>query len=211
MPRRGPFPTKFVLELALYSKVSPRFVGFAPAAALLAIWLCAALPAGLEAGVFHSRDEALAIAFPDAEEIHPLDFYLTPEQRSEIEQRAQTKVESNLVTVYVGTRGGQRRGYALIDTHVVRTLPETLLVVLSPRGEVRGVHLLAFYEPQEYAPPAPWFEQFRRWKARPESGHQNEVAAIAGSTLTSRAVQAAVRRALAIYEVLLLPTHSAQG
>ncbi len=170
---------------------------------LLGSWLTASSPFLVSAGVLHSRDEALAIAFPDAEEIRPLDFYLTPEQKSEIERIAAASVESNLITVYAGQRNGAPAGYAFFDTHVVRTLPETLLIVLSPRGEVTGVHLLAFYEPPEYAPPQAWFEKFRGW-SMPESGNAPpEVAAIAGSTLSSRAANAAVRRALAVYQVLL--------
>lgn len=199
---------KFVSEPDLCSKRSARFPG--PVFALWVLWLCTAWPTGLEAGVFHSRDEALTIAFPGAEEVRPLDFYLTPEQRSEIEQMARAKVDSNLVTVYTGSSHGRCLGYALFDTHVVRTLPETLLIVLSPQGEVRGVHLLAFYEPPEYAPPASWFDHFRGWKPESESRERNEVAAITGSTLTSRAVNAAVRRALATYHVLLRPMQSSQ-
>jgi Na+-translocating ferredoxin:NAD+ oxidoreductase RnfG subunit len=147
----------------------------------------------------------LSIAFPDADSIRPLDFYLTPEQRSEIEQLAGAKLESNLITVYTGTRQGQPLGYALFDTHVVRTLPETLLLVLSPSGELTGVHLLAFYEPPEYAPPQPWLDRFRGWKADTAQERRPDVTAISGSTLSSRAAVAAVKRALAIYRTLLSP------
>lgn len=153
--------------------------------------------------VFHSRDEALEMAFPDTPEVRPLDFYLTPEQRSEIEQRARAKLESNLITVYVGFKNGQITGYAIFDTHVVRTLPEALLIVLSPRGEVQGTYLLAFYEPPEYAPPEPWLKKFTgaSHDRRLEVGQS--IDAIAGSTLTARAVANAVARAVAIHSVLL--------
>ncbi|MCJ7726406.1 MAG: hypothetical protein MUP76_08490, partial [Acidimicrobiia bacterium] len=39
-----------------------------------------------------------------------------------------------------------------IETHQVRTLPETILIVINPEGRVRGVHMLAFHEPPEYGP-----------------------------------------------------------
>ena len=48
-----------------------------------------AAPARTAATVFHSRDEALRIAFPDADRVEPRDFFLTAEQRQEIEGRAQ--------------------------------------------------------------------------------------------------------------------------
>ncbi|GIW43698.1 MAG: hypothetical protein KatS3mg077_0980 [Candidatus Binatia bacterium] len=153
--------------------------------------------------VLHSRDEALALAFPDATEIQPLDFYLTPEQRSEIEHLARAKLDSNLITVYAGYKDGQATGYALLDTHVVRTLPETLLIVLSPQGEVRATHLLAFYEPPEYAPPEAWLKKFAGKTLKRETEAGRTVDAIAGSTLTARAAANAVTRALAVYAVLL--------
>lgn len=175
-----------------------------PVALLL---VCGIVLAGLRspasAGVLHSRDEALAMAFPNGEDVRPLDFYLTPEQKSEIEQRAKTKLDSNLVTVYAGYQEGRVTGYALIDTQVVRTLPETLLIVLDPAGAVRAVHLLAFYEPMEYAPPAAWLEKFVGAQPHHSQELGRSVDAIAGSTLTSQAVASAVARALAIHSVLL--------
>jgi hypothetical protein len=89
-----------------------------------------------DAVVFYARDEALHLAFPDAEKVEARDFFLTAEQRVEIERRAKSKVESDLVTVYVGHREGRITGYAFIDTHQVRTLPETFMVVLDPKGQV---------------------------------------------------------------------------
>ncbi len=161
------------------------------------------LPAPVHALVLHSRDEALALAFPQNTEIRPLDFYLTPEQRSDIEQRARVKLDSNLITVYAGFKDGKLTGYAILDTHVVRTLPETLLIVLDPEGQVRATHLLAFYEPPEYAPPEHWLKQFTGANPQRRLEPGQTVDAIAGSTLTARAVGNAVARAVAIYSVLL--------
>ncbi|MCX8072642.1 MAG: FMN-binding protein [Candidatus Binatia bacterium] len=162
------------------------------------------LVASVHAVVLHSRDEALSMAFPNADEVRPLDFYLTPEQRSEIEQHARAKLESNLLTVYAGFQKSVPVGYALLDTHVVRTLPETLLIVLSAEGTVSAVHLLAFYEPPEYAPPEDWLKKFVGANAEQLAGPGvKAIDAIAGSTLTSRAVMQAVARAVAIHSVLL--------
>jgi hypothetical protein len=172
----------------------------ASGAAVVATLLVATAAA---ATVFHSRDEALRLAFPDADRTQARDFFLTPEQRAEIESRARARLESNLLTVYVGYRGEQVIGYAVLDTHVVRTLPETFLIVLTPGGTVAATHLLAFYEPLEYAPSARWLEQFRGQGLGDDLQVGRRIAAITGSTLTSRAVAGSVRRALAIHAVLL--------
>lgn len=169
--------------------------------------LCAAvllhLPGSAVAKVFYAKDEALHLAFPDAERVEPRDFFLTAEQRTAIEGLAKSKLDSDLLTIYVGTRAGVVQGYALLDTHNVRTLPETFLIVLSAAGAVTATHLLAFHEPLEYSPPARWLQQFDGATAGDELRVGGRIAGIAGSTLTAEAVTGGVRRALAIYAVLL--------
>jgi hypothetical protein len=166
--------------------------------------LAPALPSARAAAkVFYAKDEALRLAFPDADHITARDIFLTVEQRAAIEQRAKSKLDSDLLTVYVGEHDGAVQGYALLDTHNVRTLPETFLIVLSPQGVVTATHLLAFYEPLEYSPPARWLGQFDGATLDPDLRVGRGIAAITGSTLTSEAVTGGVRRALAIYDVLL--------
>jgi hypothetical protein len=157
----------------------------------------------VQAKVFYARDEMLALAFPDADRVEPRDFLLTPEQRAEIESRARDRLDSNLLSIYVGYRADEIIGYALVDTHVVRTLPETFLVVLAPDGSVSATHVLAFYEPLEYLPSQRWFAQFPGRRLTPHLRVGDEIAAIAGSTLSSRAVTGGIRRALAACGVLI--------
>lgn len=160
-------------------------------------------PEAVEAKVFHARDEALAMAFPRADRVEPRKFFLTRDQHERIEQLARAPIESDMVTVYVGTRDGAALGYAFFDTHQVRTLPETFLIVLDTDGTVVGTYLLAFYEPLEYVPSERWLKQFDGRRLGDELAVGRGVAAITGATLTSRAVTAGVRRALAYYTVLL--------
>lgn len=170
---------------------------------LLLAALAGALPAPTRATVLLARDEALALAFPDAERVAPKDFFLTAQQRKTIEEQAKSALDSDLLTVYVGYRDGRPSGYAIFDTHVVRTMPETFMVVLSPAGTVAAAHLLAFYEPTEYSPPERWLEQFHDAALADDLRLGRGIAGITGATLTSEAVTAGIRRALAIHAVLL--------
>lgn len=171
---------------------------------LLLVFATLAVLAGPAAAtVYYARDEALKLAFPDADRVTPKDFFLTGEQRGAIETQAKSKLESDLVTVYAGYHGDQVIGYAVFDTHVVRTLPETFLVVLSPAGAVTATYLLAFYEPTEYAPPERWLAQFHDATLSDELRVGRGIVGITNSTLTSEAVTGGIRRALAIHAVLL--------
>ncbi len=153
------------------------------------------------AGVYASQQEALAQAFPEADRIEKTAVALDDAQAALVERVAQAPLESRLAALHTAWRGDERLGYAVIDVHAVRTLSEALLVVLTPDGVVRSVRLLAFHEPPEYQPPQGWFEQF----AGARAGAPPRVHAVAGSTLSSRAAQRSVRRALALWQLLAAP------
>jgi hypothetical protein len=167
------------------------------------VLITALAAASAQAKVFYSRSEALALAFPDSDRIDDESILLGDEQASRIEQLAKSRLESRLVRIHRGYRGGQLVGYAFIDVHTVRTLPEAFLVVLSPEGSVRMVRVLAFHEPLEYMPSARWYQQFEQKTIAAPLRLGGDVHAIVGATLSSRAATEGVRRALALYQVLL--------
>jgi transcriptional regulator of nitric oxide reductase len=155
------------------------------------------------AKVFFSRSEALAIAFPGADRIEDESILLDDAQAARVEELAKSRLESRLVRIHTGYRGTELLGYAFIDVHTVRTLPEAFLVALAPDGTVRTVRVLAFHEPLEYMPSARWYEQFDQKTLASPLRLGGDVHAIVGATLSSRAATEGVRRALALYQVLV--------
>jgi hypothetical protein len=171
--------------------------------AVLALLLMLAVATPAAAEVFLSQREALALAFPDADRIEKKSSVLSELQVQTVERLTGAKLESKLVTLHAGWRAEQLLGYALIDVHVVRTLPEAFLVVLSPDGRVVNLQLLAFYEPSEYKPSARFLAQFDARELGPELRLGGAIHGIAGSSLSARAVTTGVRRSLALYQVLV--------
>jgi hypothetical protein len=168
---------------------------------LLVLHLCA--PVGLLAKVFYAKEEALRTAFPEADVIGKETFFLTGDQKKQVEALAHTRLDSKLVTVYIGKRGQKPLGYAIIDVHTVRTLPEAVMVVLSPEGRVASTLILAFYEPLEYLPNERWLKQFDQAKLTPDLRVGGRIAGITGATLTARAMSESVRKVLALHQVLI--------
>jgi transcriptional regulator of nitric oxide reductase len=164
--------------------------------------LCLASGAA-HAKVFYSRSEALALAFPEADHVDDESVLIGDEQASQIEQLAKSHLESRVVRIYRGYRGKELLGYAFIDVHNVRTMPEAFLVVLSPAGEVRALRVLAFHEPLEYMPSARWYEQFEQKSLAAPLRLGDDVHGIVGATLSARATTEGVRRALALYQVVV--------
>ncbi len=169
----------------------------------MALLLLACAASGARAAVYHSAEEALALAFPDADRIERRTVVLDEEQTAAIERVSQAPLESRIWTLHVGLRGDATLGYAVIDVHNVRTLPEALLVVLTPEGRVRSLRMLAFHEPTEYQPTGRWLGQFDGRGLDPELRLEGRVHTIAGATLSSRAVLRSIRRALALHHLLV--------
>ncbi len=155
------------------------------------------------ATVFHSQRAALELAFPAADRIERRNLILTDSQAEAIQSRARAPLDSRIVTLHVGWRTNELLGYAVIEVHTVRTLPEALMIVLAPDGRVRSVRVLAFYEPVDYLPPGRWLAQFDEKRLGPALQLKRDIHAIAGATLSARAATRSVRRALAFYEVLI--------
>jgi len=148
-----------------------------------------------------TRDEALALAFPGAA-IRAEQLFLTPEQQKRAAATGGVEVSSALVARYVATKEGQPVGRAYVDTSTVRTKKETLLISLDAAGRVKRIDVTAFLEPAEYHAPEAWLRQYRDRALSEELGLNKAIRPIAGATLTARAVNAAVRRVLAIDQVL---------
>jgi hypothetical protein len=174
------------------------------AVAVVLVALVGAVPA--VAKVFYSVDEALRLAFPEAETVDKEVMLLTAEQARQVEALARAKLESKMIGVHIARKGPKTLGYAMIDIHVVRTQPEAVMVVLGPAGSIESTLILAFNEPLDYLPSARWLRQFDRRDLGPDLALNQGIAAISGATLSAYGITDSVRRALAVYQVMLAPT-----
>jgi hypothetical protein len=154
-----------------------------------------------------TREEALALAYPGAA-IRAERIFMTDDQRKRAGERAGEAIPTALVARYLATSGGAAVGRAYVDTNVVRTKKETLLIALDAAGRVKRLDVVAFLEPSEYRPPDAWLRQYQSRPLDDQLQMNKAIRPIAGATLTARAVNGAVRRMLAIDSVL--PTGEAR-
>jgi hypothetical protein len=102
------------------------------------------------------------------------------------------------VSLFEARAGEQLTGRGLLDTHVVRTMPETVLVALEPDGRLRAAFVLQFGEPPDYLPREAWLHSFEGKGLDEELWPGRGVHRVTGATLTVQALTEAVRRCLAI-------------
>jgi electron transport complex protein RnfG len=156
----------------------------------------------VSATVLITVEEALELAFPDATTERQT-LFLSDEQRDRVADDSGAEVSSALATRYVARGGdGAVRGWAYLDTHRVRTLPETVMVVLDADGKVRRVEVVTFREPLEYMPRKGWYEQYEGQKLDDDLALKRDIRPVTGATLTARATTEAVRRVLALHMVV---------
>lgn len=166
---------------------------------LLVALLLWALP--VEAKVFLTADEALALAFPGCE-VKRSTVFLTDAQREQAEAKAERDLATTIIHPYEAACPDGSAGTAYFDVHRVRTLPETLMIVVDEAGRVRRIEVLSFKEPEDYLPKAAWYAQFLGRGLDAQLVYKHGIRPVAGATLTARATTDAVRRVLAVHEVI---------
>lgn len=154
------------------------------------------------AKVLLTKGKALELAFPKADEVEKRHVFLTERQAESIRKMAKAEVNSRLYTFYVAKSGGKETGYAVIDTHTLRTLTETVMFVINPDGTLRHAEILAFFEPTDYMPSGKWINLFPRKTKLDKMKVGKGIPNITGATISARSFSTTTRRVLAVYRVM---------
>jgi hypothetical protein len=164
--------------------------------------LLASSAATVSAKVFLTQEEALRLAFPGAAVAHRTAF-LTPAQQKEARKLSGDQdLPAALVNLYVAVKDGHEVGTAYFDTHLVRTMPETIMVVVDPSDAIARIEVLSFSEPEEYLPRPRFYEQFAGKPLTDELSTKRGIHPVTGATLTVRATTDAARRVLALHRIV---------
>jgi hypothetical protein len=160
--------------------------GLAVAVAVGMLWASggrAQAPAAVPGG-----PDVLRSVFPEAERFDSDDVLLTPEMAKRLDDLARSHIAERMVTFYTARRGPTVLGYAVLQSHVVRTKRETLLVAFEPDGRLKRIVVVAFLEPPEYKPSERWLAQFGGKGAADRLAVGDDLAFISGATLSARGV-----------------------
>lgn len=169
------------------------------AAGLFAVALFALPAAGR---TLMTQDQALKSAFPAGTTVVRQPLFLSKAQLAAAKKASGVEFDDELMVRYVGRRGSEVVGYVYFDAHRVRTLPETLMFVITPDARIQRIEILSFSEPTDYFPKERWIEQFHGQKLGDNLSLRKEIRPISGATLTGRAITNASRKILAIHQAV---------
>ena len=148
------------------------------------------------ARVFMTQQQALASAFPNAKATRQV-HYLTPEQLQAAQKESGVEFSDRMIVRYAGPNG-----YAYFDTHRVRTLPETVMVLVTADGKIDRIEILSFDEPPEYLPKERWMDQFDGRRLDEDLSLKRKIRPLSGASLSARAITNASRKILALHKVI---------
>ena len=169
---------------------------------------CILLCAGtvqVDAKLLISRDDAIRSIFGDSATTATKTVYLTEAEHDSLQQRARAKIERKRITYYRVSVGDSIVGYVFVDRHIVRSLSETVLIALDTSGTILAAEILAWNEPDDFRPSKRWLDRAKGQNEPIEIRPGEAMPNIAGSTISARALSAAIRRALAVGEMILSP------
>ena len=167
--------------------------------ALLALAIGVVPAVSSNARTLMTRDQALASAFPAPQRVVREKLFLTPQQLADARRQSGVKFDDLLIVRYAASNGS----FAYFDTHRVRTLPETVMVVVKADGSVERVDILSFDEPTDYFPKRRWIDQLLGRRLDRELALDRSIRPLSGASLTGAAIVNATRKVLALHHVLL--------
>ncbi len=149
-----------------------------------------------------NQEEALSRAFPPSAKVERRTLFLDEDRAAKIEKESGERLTGRIISYYVGIGPQGTLGYAYFDSHRVRTLPETIMVLVTPTGTVTRVSILAFSEPEDYLPKQAWLDQFAGRGLDSELAMRRGIRNLTGASLSAAAITSACRRILAIHRVV---------
>lgn len=172
------------------------------------LWLLlssgATQPAQAQA-TFYTPRSLLAEFFPRSQLVTYKKFELTPEQRRNIEHKLGYSLAKPSYTFYVAKSGETVDGYAILDEQMGEHLPITYGIKFSPNGAVERQEVLVYRERYgDEVRDARFRQQFVGKTAADPLRPGEEVVAISGATISSRAMTLGVRRCLLLLDELVL-------
>ena len=158
---------------------------------------------GAAAAVLISPVEAMQHTFgPDAE-VTKQNTLLTGAQAETVSRRAGLKLQTKIYRIYTASLGGKAAGYGVLITRKVRQKDAAVLYMISARGDIASIEIVAFNEPPEYMPQHGYLKQFEGKNADDTLRVGKDIPAISGATLSARNVTDGARLALAVFDVVI--------
>jgi electron transport complex protein RnfG len=166
------------------------------------ILLTLLLITSLQAKLLVNPFDALHAVYGKDVQIAKKNVLLTVDKAEVVYQQAQMQKGTNIFRTFTVTKDEKTIAYALLISRVVRTKDAAVLYMISPKGIIDAVEVIAFNEPPEYTPSKLYVEQFKGKSSADTLRVGKDVPTVTGATMGARNVTDGARLALAVFDML---------
>ena len=157
------------------------------------------------AEVFMSEDEGVKIMLPKSERVRKDIIKLSPDKKTQIEERIGWKFPEEFFEVYIGETGTQIDGYALVQNTIGKHKPMTYMVGIDRTGHVSDIELLVFRESRGSEIRQKRFNTQYEGKTVHDPVRINkDIINISGATMSVRSMSAGIKRGLVLIDEFYL-------
>jgi hypothetical protein len=153
------------------------------------------------AEVFMTEEEGVKTMLPKSERVRKELIRLTPERKTQIEERIGWKFPEESFEIYIGETGTQVDGYAMVHNTIGKHKPMTYMVGVDTEGHVSDIELLIFREARGSEVRQKRFNSQYEGKSVLDPIRINkDIINISGATMSVRSMSAGIKRVLVLVD-----------
>lgn len=160
---------------------------------------------GVDPAVIYDTRSILKEFFIESEKVTYVRIEPKGRQRSEIESRLGASLDRASYIFYVAKTGDRVDGFAYLDRAQGRSLPFRYALKISPAGVVQRLEIIEYRSQYgDEIREERFRHQFVGKTARDRIRLGDDVDAISGATINSRSITPSIRRALVLFDSLVI-------
>ena len=146
-----------------------------------------------------TEEQALALIFPECDEIVADEFVMTPEEKNSLEKLLSRRLYEDGFGVYIGKKKGSIQGYAIITEEIGKFHPFTFVVGVGTDGKITNIAVLIYRESRggEIAKKR-FLYQFMGKSFKNPIRINKDIINVTGATMSVQCMCAGVRKVLAV-------------
>ncbi len=146
-----------------------------------------------------TEEQALALIFPECDEIVTDEFVMTPEEKNSLEKLLSRRLYEDGFGVYIGKKKGSIQGYAIITEEIGKFHPFTFVVGVGTDGKITNIAILVYRESRggEIAKKR-FLYQFMGKSFKNPVRINKDIINITGATMSVQCMCAGVRKVLGV-------------
>src|SRR3972149_1670229 len=146
-----------------------------------------------------TEEQALALVFPECDEIVTDEFVMSPEEKSSLEKLLSRRMYEDGFRVYIGKKIGAIQGYAIITEEIGKFHPFTFVVGVGTDGKISNIAVLVYRESRggEIAKKR-FLYQFLGKSLKNPVRINKDIINVTGATMSVQCMCAGVRKVLGV-------------